>query len=80
MLAGGGVSGVAWEPGILTVLQRAGLDLKQADLVAGTSTESEVGAQLTSGADLEQIYTLQLAPAGQSREQTVDFDVDKFSK
>jgi NTE family protein len=63
VLGGGGVTGVAWELGLLAGLADAGLDLGDADLVIGTSAGSAVGAQLTSGTPLEELYQRQLAPA-----------------
>ena len=63
VLGGGGITGIAWELGILKGLADAGVDLSQADLVVGTSAGSVVGAQLTSGRSLQELYTSQLAPA-----------------
>ena len=81
VLAGGGVSGVAWELGILTALERAGFNLaQQADLVVGTSAGSVVGSQITSGSSLEEIYASQLAPVAQSSERAVDFDLNRFQQ
>ena len=37
VLGGGGVTGVAWEIGMLMGLAEAGLDLSAADLFVGTS-------------------------------------------
>ena len=48
VLGGGGVTGVAWELGILHGLAEAGVDLTDADLVVGTSAGSVVAAQITS--------------------------------
>src|SRR5215203_317444 len=62
LLGGGGVTGVAWEIGLLAGLAEAGLDLSGADLVVGTSAGSVVGAQLTSGAELEALFARQLEP------------------
>jgi NTE family protein len=62
VLGGGGVTGIAWEIGVLAGLARAGVDLTGADLVVGTSAGSVVGAQLTSGADLEVLFARQLEP------------------
>jgi NTE family protein len=56
VLGGGGVTGVAWEIGLLAGLAARGVQLGQADLV--------VGAQLASGTSLDQMYADQLAPAG----------------
>ena len=61
VLGGGGVTGVAWELGILAGLAEAGVDLCTADLVVGTSAGSVVGAQITSGLVLEDLYASQLA-------------------
>jgi len=62
VLGGGGITGIAWEIGVLAGLADAGIDLSTADLVVGTSAGSVVGAQLCSGADLEQLYAGQLEP------------------
>jgi len=68
VLGGGGITGIAWEIGVLAGLADAGIDLGTADLVVGTSAGSVVGAQLCSGADLEQLYAGQLEPpAGAER-------------
>ncbi len=60
VLGGGGVVGVAWEIGILVGLAAAGVDLCTADLFVGTSAGAVVAAQITSGSDLEVLYTRQL--------------------
>jgi NTE family protein len=63
VLGGGGITGIAWEIGLLAGLADAGVDLSGADLVVGTSAGSVVAAQLTSGAGLAAMYERQLAPA-----------------
>jgi NTE family protein len=63
VLGGGGITGIAWELGILKGLADAGVDLSDADLVIGTSAGSVVGAQLTSGRSLDELYETQLPPA-----------------
>ncbi|RBY89366.1 patatin-like phospholipase family protein [Blastococcus sp. TF02A-30] len=67
VLGGGGITGIAWEIGLLAGLADAGVDLSGADLVVGTSAGSVVGAQLTSGADLGQLYGRQLEPPAQEK-------------
>jgi NTE family protein len=62
VLGGGGITGIAWELGILTGLARAGIDLTGADTVVGTSAGSVVGAQVTNGLPLEELYAAQLEP------------------
>ena len=63
VLGGGGITGIAWELGILLGAAREGLDLTDADIVVGTSAGSVVGAQVTSGIPLEDLYAGQLEPA-----------------
>ena len=63
VLGGGGITGIAWEIGLLAGLAEAGTDLSGADLVVGTSAGSVVGAQVASGEDLEAMYGRQLEPA-----------------
>ena len=48
MLGGGGVTGVAWEIGLLHGLAEHGVDLIGADLLVGTSAGSVVAAQVDS--------------------------------
>ncbi|WP_089293974.1 patatin-like phospholipase family protein [Actinoplanes regularis] len=62
VLGGGGVTGVAWEVGMLAGLAEAGVPIDRADLVVGTSAGSVVGAQVCSGVPLDELYQRQLAP------------------
>jgi NTE family protein len=74
VLGGGGVVGIAWEIGVLAGLARKGVDLRDADLVAGTSAGAVVGAQLASGLDPEHLYGRQLEPpAGERPPKTSPF-------
>jgi NTE family protein len=61
VLGGGGVTGVAWELGVLEGLRRAGVDLSDADVVLGTSAGSVVATRLTTGT-IEAAYADQLRP------------------
>jgi NTE family protein len=63
VLGGGGVTGIAWELGILKGLADDGIDLTSADLVIGTSAGSVVGAQITTGRTVDDLYKTQLEPA-----------------
>jgi NTE family protein len=63
VLGGGGITGIAWEIGLLAGLVEAGVDLSGADLVVGTSAGSVVGARLATGEDLGEMYARQLQPA-----------------
>jgi NTE family protein len=62
VFGGGGITGIAWEWGILAGLVAGGVDLTDADLVVGTSAGSVVGAQVAAGLDVEERYQAQLAP------------------
>jgi NTE family protein len=63
VLGGGGVTGIAWETGLLAGLAEAQVDLTAADLVVGTSAGSVVGAQILSGVAIEDLYAAQLKDA-----------------
>ena len=62
VLGGGGITGVAWETGLIAGLAGLGIDLVAADVIIGTSAGSVVGADITSGQELEALYRAQLAP------------------
>jgi NTE family protein len=60
VLGGGGVTGIAWELGVLSGLASAGIDLRNADALIGTSAGSIVAAQISSGKELDELYAAQL--------------------
>ncbi len=62
VLGGGGITGIAWELGLVAGLAEAGVRLADAELVVGTSAGSVVGAQLLSSTDVEDLYARQLRP------------------
>src|ERR671915_2623003 len=64
VLGGGGVTGIAWEWGMLAGLAEAGVDLCTADLVVGTSAGSVVGAQVAADIPAKDRYAAQLPAAG----------------
>lgn len=74
VLGGGGVAGVAWELGILAGLHDAGVDVRDADVIIGTSAGSVVGAQISSGTGIESLFTSQMIPTEQTKERMVAFD------
>lgn len=78
VLSGGGITGTAWELGILFGLEESGVDVTHAELIVGTSAGSSVGAQITSGLSLEELYNLQLKPINETVEKQVDFNGHKF--
>lgn len=74
VLGGGGVTGIAWELGVVAALADAGVDLAAADLVVGTSAGATVAAQITSRAPLADLVAMQLSD--ESSERAVDLDMD----
>ncbi|MET7964647.1 patatin-like phospholipase family protein [Micromonospora zamorensis] len=62
VLGGGGVTGVAWELGLLAGLVERGVPVTEADLVVGTSAGSVVGALVCSEFPVQRFYEEQLAP------------------
>jgi NTE family protein len=56
VLGGGGVSGIAWETGVLMGLRDEGVDVTGWDRVVGTSAGSIVGARLLGSIGLEAFY------------------------
>lgn len=75
VLAGGGVTGVAWETGVLLGLRDAGHDIiANLDLVVGTSAGATVGAQILSGTDLGELYAGQTAEKHNEISPRLDLD------
>ena len=76
VLAGGGVTGIAWETGVLRGLRERGLDLAaSADLIVGTSAGSTVGAQLATGRDIDDMFAAQLDEAHNEIAPRLDLDL-----
>ncbi len=59
VLGGGGVTGIAWEVGVLAGLFESGVDLHRADAIIGTSAGAFVGAALASGYDMNKLFAAQ---------------------
>ena len=55
VLGGGGIVGVAWETAILAGLLEGGVDVRDADLIVGTSAGSIVGSQIAEGRDAREM-------------------------
>ena len=77
VLSGGGVTGIAWELGVIAGLAGEGIDVTaMADLVLGTSAGSAVGAQVTSGEPLDALVARQRTPVEESKEIAAVLDLD----
>jgi NTE family protein len=79
VLGGGGVAGIAWMTGVLAGLADAGQDVTGADLLVGTSAGATVAAQVGSGLSLDALFARQVEPALQSREISVELDMETFA-
>ena len=62
VLGSGGVTGIAWETGLIAGLAGLGINLAAADVIIGTSAGSVVGTDIACGQELEALYQAQLAP------------------
>lgn len=60
VLGGGGLTGIAWETGLLYGLERQGIRLRDAELIVGTSAGSAVAAQIAGPTSLDELYQAQL--------------------
>lgn len=62
VLGGGGLSGVAWLTGLLSLFEAEGVSLADADFVLGTSAGSVVATQLVSGREFSHLYHFLSSP------------------
>src|SRR5690242_12124448 len=69
VLGAGGHAAIAWEVGVIAGLFDGGVDVRNADVIVGTSAGSIVGAQITAlGVPLDDLYRRQTDPAVWSNE------------
>jgi NTE family protein len=78
VLGGGGITGIAWEIGVLAGLRRGGVDLTGADLIVGTSAGSVVGATIASGVSLDTAIETQRTATGELPAVDVGLAVQAF--
>jgi NTE family protein len=75
VLGAGGHAAIAWELGMLVGLAECGIDVRDADLIVGTSGGAVVGAMITGGVTLEQLFNRQIDPDLQTRESAPRVDM-----
>lgn len=75
VLGGGGVAGIAWELGVLSAFEDAGMDLGAADLVVGTSAGSVVGTFVRHGGVAE-AFAQQHSPVATTYEEPARIDAE----
>ena len=56
VLGGGGITGIAWESGVLAALIENGMNISQIDKIFGTSAGAFVGAVLSNNQDMKSYY------------------------
>jgi NTE family protein len=78
VLGGGGVTGIAWEIGILKGLHDGAVDLGAADLIVGTSAGSVVGTVLAQAVDLDALVASQRETDERTAELGAEFDPDQL--
>jgi NTE family protein len=69
VLAGGGYAASAWELGLITGMADAGVDVRNADLLVGTSSGSRVALHLASGEAHEDAFQRRVQPVPPSSER-----------
>ena len=74
VLGGGGVTGIAWETGLIAGLAGLGIDLAAADVIIGTSAGSVVGTDIACGQEPEALYQAQLAPSAPEPAARIGWD------
>ena len=75
VLGSGGVTGIAWETGLIAGLAERGIDLAAADVIIGTSAGSVVGTDIACGREPEALYQAQLAPPAPEPAARMGWDV-----
>src|SRR4029453_17171920 len=75
VLGGGGVTGGAWEVGLIHGLAELGVDLTRAGLYVGTSAGSVVAAQITTGTPLGEMFAREVADTSGDRNAAISSGV-----
>ena len=65
VLGGGGISGIAWQTGLLAGLADEGLTISADAIIIGTSAGAVVGANIASGTSAAELYDRQIAGVAQ---------------
>ena len=60
VLGGGGFMASSWITGLITGMAESGIDVRDADVLIGTSSGARVALQLASGAPLEEVFARQV--------------------
>jgi len=74
VLGAGGHAASAWEMGLANGMAEAGVDVRTAELLVGTSAGARVAVQLASGLPLEELFRRQIDPRIQPPESPPGVD------
>jgi NTE family protein len=74
VLGGGGFVSSSWITGLVTGMADAGVDVRDADLLIGTSSGARVALQLASGTPLEEVFARQVAAGSHVGRPSAAFD------
>jgi NTE family protein len=78
VLGAGGHAATAWELGVITGMADAGVDVRDADVIVGTSAGSRVGVQIRSDLALEELFRRQVDPHLQTKEPAPPLDFTRW--
>ena len=78
VLGAGGHAAAAWEIGVLAGMADLGVDVRDADVIVGTSAGARVGGQITSGLTLEELFQQQVDPQLQTKESPPPVDFTRW--
>jgi NTE family protein len=78
VLGAGGHAATAWELGVITGMADAGVDVRNADVIVGTSAGARVGVQITSDLTVEELFQRQVDPHLQTKESAPPIDFTRW--
>ena len=78
VLGAGGHAAIAWEIGVLAGMADVGVDVRDADVIVGTSAGSLVGVQIASDLTLEELFQRQVDPRLQTKESPPPVDFTRW--
>lgn len=78
VLGAGGHAATAWEIGVVSGMADAGVDVRDAALIVGTSAGARVGVQITSDLSLEELFQQQVDPQLQTKEPPPAIDFTRW--
>src|SRR5258706_5109288 len=80
VLGGGGFVASSWITGLITGMAESGIDVRDADVLIGTSSGARVALQLASGAPLEEVFARQVGAGTHAGPQSGAVDRDQLQR